>query len=167
MSTIKTIQPTDLITGSRTDINNNFANLNNDKVETSVIDTDTTLAANSDAKIPSQKAIRAFVEALSVFSIQTLTASAVTLPVTTNGNQRVIVWAKGTTTGTGGTTGTVSLNYDGVQKDKISISNENYTRSFALMYTEIPPAGTKNITIGYTGSFQIDNPKIIVQLSNV
>lgn len=63
MSTIVTIQPNDLITNSRADINTNFANLNADKIETSVIDTDTTLAANSDAKIPSQKAIKAYVDA--------------------------------------------------------------------------------------------------------
>lgn len=62
MSTITTIQSTDLITNSRADINTNFANLNSDKIETSVIDTDTTLAANSDAKIPSQKAVKAYVD---------------------------------------------------------------------------------------------------------
>ncbi len=63
MATITTIQASDLITNSRTDINNNFANLNSDKLETSVIDTDTTLAANSDSKVPSQKAIKAYADA--------------------------------------------------------------------------------------------------------
>ena len=63
MSTITTINATDLITNSRTDINNNFANLNTGKVETSAIDTDTTLAANSDTSIPSQKAIKTYVDA--------------------------------------------------------------------------------------------------------
>lgn len=63
MSTITTINGTDLITNSRAVINTNFANLNSDKVETSAIDTDTTLASNSDAKIPSQKAIKAYVDA--------------------------------------------------------------------------------------------------------
>ncbi len=68
MSTIVTIQNTDLITNSRTDINSNFAALNTDKIETSVIDTDTALTANSDAKIPSQKAIKAYVDALGTLS---------------------------------------------------------------------------------------------------
>lgn len=63
MSTIVTINASDQITNSRTDINTNFSNLNTDKIETSVIDTDTTLAANSDAKIPSQKAVKAYVDA--------------------------------------------------------------------------------------------------------
>lgn len=63
MSTLTTIQSTDLITNSRADINGNFAALNADKMETSVLDTDTTLAANSDAKIPSQKAVKAYVDA--------------------------------------------------------------------------------------------------------
>lgn len=63
MSTIANIDGTDLITDSRADINQNFANLNNDKMETSVLDTDTTLAANSDAKVPTQKAVKAYVDA--------------------------------------------------------------------------------------------------------
>lgn len=63
MSTIVTINASDVIANSRADLNTNFANLNNDKIETSVIDTDTALAANSDAKIPSQKAVKAYVDA--------------------------------------------------------------------------------------------------------
>ena len=63
MSLITTIAAGDNISTSRTDINTNFANLNTDKIETSYIDTDTALAANSDVKIPSQKAIKAYVDA--------------------------------------------------------------------------------------------------------
>lgn len=63
MSTITTIQSTDLITNSRTVINTNFSNLNTDKIETSVLDTDTTLAANSDARIATQKAVKTYVDA--------------------------------------------------------------------------------------------------------
>lgn len=62
MSTITTINASDQITNSRTVINTNFSNLNTDKIETSVIDTDTALAANSDSKIPSQKAVKAYVD---------------------------------------------------------------------------------------------------------
>lgn len=64
MATITTINASDAISDSRTDINSNFTNLNSDKIETSVIDTDTALAANSDAKIPSQKAVKAYTDAL-------------------------------------------------------------------------------------------------------
>lgn len=64
MSTITVIQPDDLITNSRADLNNNFANLNSGKIETSVLDTDTTLAANSDAKIATQKAVKAYVDSI-------------------------------------------------------------------------------------------------------
>lgn len=49
--------------GAATIINTNFSNLNTDKIETSVLDTDTSLAANSDTKIATQKAVKAFVEA--------------------------------------------------------------------------------------------------------
>lgn len=62
MSTLATIDASDLISDSRTDINANFSALNTDKIETSVIDTDTSLAANSDAKIPSQKAVKSYVD---------------------------------------------------------------------------------------------------------
>jgi len=64
MSTITTINASDQITNSRSVINTNFANLNTDKIETSVIDTDTTLSANSDAKIPSQKAVKAYADSV-------------------------------------------------------------------------------------------------------
>lgn len=63
MSTLTTINASDLITNSRADINANFVALNSEKVETSTIDTDTTLAANSDSKIPTQKAVKAYVDA--------------------------------------------------------------------------------------------------------
>ena len=63
MATITTIQGTDVISTSRTTINTNFSNLNSDKIETSVIDTDTTLAANSDTKIATQKAVKTYVDA--------------------------------------------------------------------------------------------------------
>ena len=62
MSSIVTIEDGTLITDSRADINNNFSALNTDKVETSVIDTDTTLAADSDAKLASQKAVKAYID---------------------------------------------------------------------------------------------------------
>lgn len=63
MATISTIAGSDGISPSRTVINQNFANLNTDKIETSVLDTDTTMSADSDAKIPSQKAVKAYVDA--------------------------------------------------------------------------------------------------------
>lgn len=63
MSTITTIQGTDVISTSRSTINTNFSNLNADKIETSYLDTDTTLAANSDSKIATQKAVKAYVDA--------------------------------------------------------------------------------------------------------
>lgn len=63
MSAITTILGTDVISTSRTDINTNFSNLNSGKMETSVLDTDTTLAANSDLKVATQKATKAYVDA--------------------------------------------------------------------------------------------------------
>lgn len=63
MATIVTIGANDEISDSRANINDNFSALNTDKIETSYLDTDTTLAANSDSKIATQRAVKAFVEA--------------------------------------------------------------------------------------------------------
>lgn len=62
MSTITTINASDLITNSRSVINTNFSNLNTDKIETSYLDTDTALAANSDTKIATQKAVKTYID---------------------------------------------------------------------------------------------------------
>lgn len=62
MSTITTIQGTDVISTSRAVINTNFSNLNTDKIETSYLDTDTAMAANSDTRIPSQKAVKTYID---------------------------------------------------------------------------------------------------------
>jgi microcystin-dependent protein len=64
MATITTIAAGDQITNSRSTINTNFANLNSDKIETSVLDTSTDMdgASASDAKIPSQLAVKTYVD---------------------------------------------------------------------------------------------------------
>jgi len=71
MSTITTILGADTITSSRTVINTNFSNLNTDKIETSTLDTDTALAANSDLKVATQKAVKAYVDALGGLATKT------------------------------------------------------------------------------------------------
>lgn len=62
MTAITTILGSDVIRDSRTDINNNFNNLNSGKIETSALDTDNTLSANSDSKIASQKAVKSYID---------------------------------------------------------------------------------------------------------
>jgi microcystin-dependent protein len=62
MSTLTTLNGSDLITNDRAVINDNFSALNSEKIETSVLDTDSTLAANSDAKIATQKAVKAYMD---------------------------------------------------------------------------------------------------------
>lgn len=63
MSTLTTIQATDLITNSRADINGNFVALNNEKLETSVLVTDSTFASASDSTIASSLATKQYVDA--------------------------------------------------------------------------------------------------------
>lgn len=79
MSTLTTIQGTDLPTNSRANINDNFSALNTDKMETSVLDTDTTLAANSDSKVATQKAVKAYVDAGGNVNASTTTKGIVEL----------------------------------------------------------------------------------------
>ena len=64
MSTITSLGASDNGAVSRSTINTNLTNLNTDKIETSVLDTDTTLAANSDSKVATQKATKAYVDAV-------------------------------------------------------------------------------------------------------
>jgi len=63
-TTITTLVGSDGITtaNTMTKVNANFDSLNTNKIETSYIDIDTTLAANSDVKIPSQRAVKAYVD---------------------------------------------------------------------------------------------------------
>ncbi len=153
MATITTIAAGDQITNSRTDINTNFANLNSDKIETSAIDTDTALAANSDTKVASQKATKAYVDAFTG-AVAITSASSTTLSLTTTATQKVIVWAKGQISpgGSGQNAVTVNLKYNGVTKDTVTLDSYGagtvtYTYNFALMYTETPGAGTHDITV--------------------
>lgn len=105
MSTLTTIQSTDVIANSRTDINNNFSALNTDKVETSVLDTDTTLAANSDAKIPTQKATKAYADSVAGANAST----------TAKGNVEIATAAQiDAGTGTGETGAVIVLSPDNV-----------------------------------------------------
>ena len=62
MSTITTISAGDNGSVSRGILNTNFSNLNSDKIESSYLDTDTTLGANSDVKIATQKAVKTYID---------------------------------------------------------------------------------------------------------
>lgn len=61
MSTITNLQSTDNGASSLTTINTNFGNLNTDKLEISVISTDTSLGT-SDVLVPSQKAVKTYAD---------------------------------------------------------------------------------------------------------
>ena len=148
MSTIVTINGSDLPSNSRSDINTNFSNLNTDKFETSNVDTDTTLAANSDSKVPSQKAIKAYADSLATTSIAIETSVGETHSLTTVAGQTVIVWVTGTHTGSSGAND-IELKYNNVVKYTITPdpANAGDVVSFAMMYTETPGAATANITV--------------------
>lgn len=167
MATITTIAAGDGISPSRSVINTNFANLNNDKIETSVIDTDTALSANSDAKLPSQKAVKSYIDANLVAPVSVETTSSASHSLTTTAAQRVFVTAKGWVGFNSSTNEiTVELKYNGVTKDSVTIgvttTSSNAKLSFFLQYTEIPGAGTQNVTVTTTG-YTAQDVKIVVQ----
>jgi hypothetical protein len=75
--------------------------------------------------------------------------TGVTHSLVTSANQRVMVWAKGNSTGSPSSSAhTFNLKYNGVTKDTvISDGGTGDLEAFALMYTETPGAGTQNITV--------------------
>lgn len=95
MSTITTINGVDAISTSRTTINTNFSNLNTDKIETSTLDTDTTLAANSDSKIATQKAVKAYVDSGGNVNASTTARGIVELATQAEFNARTSTGATG------------------------------------------------------------------------
>ena len=162
MSTITTLNSGDSGPVSRGVLNTNLANLNSDKMETSVLDTDGTLAANSDAKVATQKAVKAYVDA-NTFSVET--TAGTTHSLTTVADQQVLVSAKGVVVATNAVN-TVTLKYDGVTKDTVTVggtgAGTNFNSAFSLMYTETPGAGTENVTVETSGG-TLSNVVIVVQ----
>jgi hypothetical protein len=72
MSTITTFNTNDSGATIKTGLNSNFSALNTDKIETSVLDIDGTLAANSDSKVATQKAVKTYADAINVPTCVTL-----------------------------------------------------------------------------------------------
>lgn len=170
MSSITTIQSTDLITDSRADINTNFSNLNTDKIETSVLDTDTTLAANSDSKVATQKAVKAYVDANSVLTVSSEFTDGATHSLTTTANQRVVVFATGQLHTASSLNETLTIAYNAVTKQTIVSDTGNSWSSnivpFSLTYTETPGAATANIVVASSAG-SVSNVKIVVIKFNV
>ena len=83
MSSITTLTGSDGVTtaNTMTKVNTNFANLNSDKIETSTLDTDTSLTANSDSKIATQKAVKAYVDAGGTASVTALRVLPYIFPI--------------------------------------------------------------------------------------
>jgi hypothetical protein len=84
-------------------------------------------------------------------SLAKYTSNTATLSLTTLDDDVVTVWAKGyLTAGSGIGPSVVTLSYDGVAKDTISVGNSsgsNQGSGFSLMYTETSVAATKDITV--------------------
>lgn len=160
MTTITTINATDLVTNSRADINTNFSNLNTDKIETSYLDTDTTLAANSDTKIPTQKAVKAYVDAGGTASVTALmvlpyifpigaiyTATVSTNPVSLLGFGTWVAFGSGRVV-VGAGTGTIVATFASRASNVITVTgltdaaNNEFQTGQAVLYTAASGAMT-------------------------
>jgi len=168
MATITTLGTGDSGSVSRTTINDNFTNLNTDKLETSYLDTDITLAADSDTKVATQKATKAYVDAQSLSSFESTVGT--THSLTTTAGQSVLVTARVMMTFTTGSalSGDVNLKYNGVVKDSIPVDRADSTTRgcLVLQYEETPGAATADITIDTSGSFSptLSSELITVQI---
>lgn len=142
MATITTIDATDLISDSRADINTNFANLNSDKIETSVLDTDTALAANSDAKVATQKAVKAYIDALGGLSNLVPTGSILPYGAATAPSNYLLCDGSEVSRSTYATLfGIVSTNY-GVGNGSTTFNLPNLKGRFPLGYSASAPTKT-------------------------
>ena len=128
MAIITPIIGTDRIDLSDETINANFDNLNTDKIETSTLDTDVTLASNSNAKIATQRAVKTYVDTLSNNKATLTDASSTAPSINTDTFGRYVLTAQvqDITSFTTNLTGTPS---DGDTLD-IRITNGISTTSF-------------------------------------
>lgn len=164
MATITSLGANDDGATSRSTINTNFTNLNTDKIETSAISTDGTLAGNSDTELPTEKAVKTYVDATAV-AVSAETTADVTHSLTTTAGQVVVVWAKGVKTGDNDNH-TITLAYGGVAKDTVTVNGNTSSdkHAFALMYTETPGAATEDITVTTSGGTLTDVDIMVLKI---
>lgn len=145
---------------SLTDINANFATLNTEATATTkgLVPTppnDTTKVLRGDATWASG-------------TTSVVSSSTTTLSLTTLAGQRVVVMAKGTSQpgSAASFSDTILLKYNGVTKDTVTIAGDTDATvpyyGFSLMYTEVPGAGTHDITV--TCGSSVSDVVIIAQI---
>ncbi len=91
------------------------------------------------------------------------TTAGATHSLTTVAGEKVIVWAKGSYTGSA-SSDSINLKYNAVTKDTVTVDavdSGNEVNSFALMYTETPGAGTHDITVT-SSTYSLSNVVIMV-----
>jgi hypothetical protein len=107
----------------------------------------------------------AAVEAADILGLVSFeTTAAATHSLTTIASEKVLVVAKGDITGSLNSDTDVSLKYNSVAKDKVTIRHSSSSverHAFTLTYTETPGAATHNITVE-AGAGSLANVVIMV-----
>ena len=120
----------------------------------------TSAGAGDSGKVPKLNASgvldRTFISGTMTFQ----STAGTTLSVTTVAGQQIMVFARGRNSGSAGN-GTASLKYNGVTKDSVAITSQATPTPYTLFYTEVPGAGTHDITLE-TDVGSINNPMIMV-----
>lgn len=144
MSNLTSILGTDLISNAPSILNANFGALNTQANATSIISSSTLTGR---------------------IIISSVAASIMSL--TTASNDKAIIWARGTITGSA-SAGSVALIYNGTTKDALEVKQAAAAdqTAFSLMYSETPGAATANVVTSViaNGSLIINNPKMLSQV---
>jgi hypothetical protein len=93
------------------------------------------------------------------------TTAGETHSLTTVAGEVVMVWAKGSYTGTS-TASVISISYNAVEKDRVTIDpvNSGDKSVFSLMYTETPGAATANITVAISSGSLSDVDIMVMKI---
>lgn len=143
MANLTSILGTDLISNAPSVLNGNFDALNTSKAEA------TTVTSLLSGKV----------------QVQSVAGSSLSL--TTAATDKVVVWARGTITGSA-SAGSVAVIYNGVTKDALEVKQAAAAdqTAFYLQYSEVPGAATANIVVSViaTGALTINNPRILTEI---
>ena len=149
------------VIGNTSGTNTGDQDLSGLAVKTNVLELNNTTAFTPDADY--EPATKKYVDD-NAGGVAIETTTGATHSLTTSAGQTVVVWAKGSFTGSSFARD-ITMSYGGVIKDTVVMEAAGSSDEipFSLMYTESPSAGTANVTVE-AASATLQNVVIIVQI---